>query len=333
MLPNCSALTSLDLRGNYAGPEGCAALARCLPHTPVLRTLSLVDNVLCGRYLADKEHAFDPGSSDSVPPNCSGLVALLRSSTRLSHLDLSFNFLGDEGAVALADVFASSHDAFTALSLSLGFNKLTAHGVGRLCAALRRPIGAGLALRALCLRNNTLRAAGAATLALSLELTDGHGMAVAELSLMNNHLGPEGGHTVAAAARRNPWLVSLDLTGNLLGPTGVTSLVDALYEPAPDAHVPCLEVLVLHRNNTGDAGAAAVAKALRSQTSSQLRRLHLSNSHIHSAGAAALAAAFAVNASLEHVNLQRNRFTGDDELLLKAAFTPPRTMLLGPGPI
>lgn len=329
-MPRCDALTSIDLRNNLCGVAGAAALARCLPHT-ALRSLSVADNVLLGRYLSDKEHGFVGG--DGTPADCTGLTSLLRAATQLRSLDLSFNFLGNEGAAALADVFRASHDAYAGLSLALGFNKFTPADVGCLCAALRRPLGGGLALRALCLRNNTLRAAGATSIALALAPQDGCALAVAELSLMNNHLGPDGGHAVALAARRNPWLLLLDVTGNLLGPSGVTALADALYGTTSDAHVPCLEVLLLHRNNAGDDGALAISWALTSPTSMHLHTLLLSNCHIHSAGAAALAAALAVNTSLEHMNLQRNHFTADDEVQLKLACAPGRTLLLGHGPV
>ena len=333
-LTQATKVTSLALRSNYLGVDGATALACCLPHT-ALTALDVSDNVLLGRYLSDKEHAYAAGV-DSVPPDCSGLTALLLAGAQLRHLCLAFNHLGDEGAAALAGVFAQSHDVYCAMHLEVGFNHFQhPRSSTLLCGSLRRAVGSGLALRSLCLRNNTLRAEGAAAVGEALALRDGMALAVAELSLMNNHLGPEGAASMAAA-RHNPWLVKLDLVGNLLGSAGVAALVDALYpEGSTAASAPRLEELLLHRNNAGDAGARAVARVLMSPASCNLRRLVLSNCHIHSDGAGALAAALAANTWLEHLNLQRNHLTADDEhkLQVAACTSPGRALLLGHGPI
>ena len=336
-LPQASKVTSLALRSNYLGVDGAAALARCLPHTS-LTSLDVSDNVLLGRYLSDKEHGYLAGV-DSTPPDCSGLTRLLLAGAQLRHVCLAFNHLGDEGAAALGEVFAQSHDVYGAMRLEVGFNHFQhPRSVSILCTSLRRPVGSSLALHSLCLRNNTLRAEGAAAVGATLGVTDDMALAVAELSVMNNHLGAEGAAAMAAA-RHNPWLVKLDLTGNLLGAAGVTALLDALYpEGAADAAAeghPRLEELLLHRNNAGDAGARAAVRVLMSPVACNLKRLVLSNCHIHSAGASALATALAANTSLEHLNLQRNHLTAEDEQMLKVAacIIPGRELLLGHGPI
>jgi Ran GTPase-activating protein (RanGAP) involved in mRNA processing and transport len=339
-LPQASKVASLALRSNYLGVNGAAALACCLPHTS-LTSLDVSDNVLLGRYLSDKEHAYAAAVADSTAPDCSGLTRLLLAGAQLRHLCLSFNHLGDEGAAALGEVFAQSHDVYGAMHLEVGFNHFQhPRSVSLLCGSLRRPLGSGLALHSLCLRNNTLRAEGAAAVGASLGLTGGMALAVAELCVMNNHLGPEGAAAMAAA-RNNPWLVKLDLTGNLLGAAGVSAFLDAFYpEGAAEAHAaaeahPRLEELLLHRNNAGDAGARAASRVLMSLASCNLKRLVLSNCHIHSPGAAALATALAANTSLEHLNLQRNHLYAEDEQMLKAAAStiPRRELLLGHGPI
>ncbi len=336
-LPGARALTSLDVGGNYAGAEGARALAACLP-TISLRCLSVADNVLLDRFLSDKEHAYVPGADDVRPPDCAGLQALLRACTtaRLTRLDVSYNHLGEEGAAALADVFAGSSGTYAALSLVLGFSKLTPRAVGQLAAALRRPAGCAgdLALAALDLRNNTLRAEGAAALADALRVgaDDSCALAVARLSVMNNHIGADGARALARALsapgeQRNPFLLELDVSSNCLGAAGVSALAAVLGDDSR------LESLLLHRNNAGDDGAAALATALARTTA--LRALRLSNNHVHSAGAAALAAGLAANASLTSVDLTRNHFSPDDDAQLRAACAPHpgRELLLGHGPI
>ena len=341
-LAAASSLTSLDLAGNLIGVEGALALAACLPHTQ-LKSLAVADNVLLGRFLSDKERAYQAASDGSTrPADCGGVTALLRATAAcaLQRLDLSYNHLGDEGAAALADAFACSGGSHGGLSLLLGFSKLTPAAAQRLAAALRRPCGGGrLALGALDLRNNTLQAAGAAALARSLAVSpdDGATLAVARLSLMNNHVGIEGARAVAAALSRapgstcNPFLRELDLSSNCLGAGGVAALAPLLENEGDGALG--LHSLLLHRNNAGDEGTAALCVPLAKNT--HLRQLRLSNNHVHSAGAMALAEALKCNAGLLRVDLTRNHFTTQDEHALRAACAQhaARELLLGHGPI
>jgi Ran GTPase-activating protein (RanGAP) involved in mRNA processing and transport len=365
-LPLAPCLTSLDASGNYLGPEGAHALAAALlasiaapqhaaaaggcappgaaPAHPGcrLRRLLVSDNVLLGRYLSDKGQSYDGAAA----PDFRGASALLSASgaASLTLLDLSHNHIGPDGAAALAGALRAA--AWPSLSLVLGFSKLQADGVVPILAALRRPLSAHdasaplppPALRELNLRNNNLRPGGAAAVADALRIgTDGATLAVASLILLNNHLLAEGGELIGASlsrGRSNPWVRSLDVSSNCLGAAGVSAFAAALYRD-----VCCLEELSLHRNNAGDAGAAALAAALGSGGggNTRLRALRLSNNHVHSAGGAALARALATNGTLARVDLSRNHFTaGEEAAILEDAARggcAGRQVLLGDGPI
>lgn len=100
-----------------------------------------------------------------------------------------------------------------------------------------------------------------------------------------------------ALARATP-LRYLDLGGCTLRPEGSAALAAALAAAAPSA----LEVLVLSRNELGDAGAGSRVPAL--PRLARLRRLLLAGNCIGPAAAAALAAA--LPAALEELDVSRN---------------------------
>jgi Ran GTPase-activating protein (RanGAP) involved in mRNA processing and transport len=330
-------LTALDVGGNYLGSAGASVLASFLGSRPALATLSVSDNQLLSRSLSDKGQPFDGESADAA-----GLTELLAASSGLQFLDLSYNqcvrpnpsggkvaltihsrSLGDEGAEALARFFLCTDRG--ALSLMLGYNKLTPHGVGRLAASLRRPAGETHALRALDLRNNTLRVEGAAALATALKPDEsGASLAVAALGVMNNYLTAVGGALIAAALVGNTFVESLDVSSNCLGADGVAAMASLLSSESP------LRELLLHRNNAGDDGAAALAAAL---PTSQLVSLRLSSNHVKARGCFALAESLRSCATLARVDLRRNPFNDADAETLRAAAMPSVELILGDGPV
>jgi hypothetical protein len=324
-----------------AAAGGCAPPGAAPAHPGArLRRLLVSDNVLLGRYLSDKGQSYDGAAA----PDFRGASALLSASgaASLTLLDLSHNHIGPDGAAALAGALRGA--AWPSLSLVLGFSKLQADGVVPILAALRRPLSADgeqlppPALRELNLRNNNLRPGGAAAVADALRVgSDGATLCVASLILLNNHLLAEGGELIGAAlsrGRSNPWVRSLDVSSNCLGASGVSAFAAALYRD-----VCFLEELSMHRNNAGDAGAAALAGALGGSggANTRLRTLRLSNNHVHSAGGAALAHALAQNGTLARVDLSRNHFTaGEEAAILEDAARggcAGRQVLLGDGPI
>lgn len=324
-----SLAVQLDLSANELRSAGAAALAPVLETCTALRSLSLADNVLLDRFLADNGRA-EPGET----AECTGLHTLLLSACRLSTLEvlnLSYNHLGEEGAACLASVLSLSGGELGGLSLVLGFSKLKAAHVGVLVSSLRRPRGSPLALRALDLRNNTLRLAGAEALAPSLRLgEDGCAAAVGKLGLMNNFLRPEGMDVICTALLDNPFLRALDVDSNCLGAEGVASLARLLLSDCGAR----LEELSLHRNNGGCEGTSALAGALLGGGGGALRRLRLGNNHIGCHGAAALAQALAAGGgrALESLDVRRNAF-GQAETAALLQARSSLVVLCGDGPV
>jgi len=109
----------VDLLGNNIGPRGCDALGRALAaNVPTLLTLSLAYN----------PHIADEGTVLL----CEGL----RDNRVLKNLDLKFCAVGEDGAGALATVFATPTSAIC--NVDLRGNRIGSRGFAKLCMGLRR---------------------------------------------------------------------------------------------------------------------------------------------------------------------------------------------------
>ena len=104
--------------------------------------------------------------------------------------------------------------------------------------------------------------------------------ALAHLDLRYNRVSPASLPALVRAIEAHPSLVSVDLWANRLGDAGATIFAAVLHR---------LRFANLGQNDVGDAGAAAIAEALRGNTA--LRPLMLTNNRVQDAGATALAAA------------------------------------------
>jgi uncharacterized protein (TIGR02996 family) len=156
---------------------------------------------------------------------------------RLASLDLSDNWIGDEGAAALA---YSAHLGNLA-SLNLANNDLGDDGVAALACS---PCPANLA--SLDLGGNWIGAGGAVALAYAPHLTN-----LASLDLGYNGIGAEGAEALAGSPYLGN-LAFLDLGYNRIGAEGAAAL-------ARSAHLGNLASLDLERNQIGAAGAVALA--------------------------------------------------------------------------
>eukprot|EP01045_Picozoa_sp_COSAG04_P029626 COSAG04_NODE_4915_length_1827_cov_2.114583_2_plen_484_part_00 len=197
--------------------------------------------------------------------------------------------IGDAGAAVLA---AALHPRMFRLELELGRNELTAAGVTSLAPALRCPWGGGL--KGLYFsprkgdeestRGNTLGDAGVAALAKALPPT------LEWLALEGTGCGDEGLVALAAALPALTRLDSLDFGRNPLGDAGVAALAKALP--------PSLDELYLADTGCGDDGLVALAAALPALT--QLTRLRCSSTPAATArGWVALASALPSALALE----------------------------------
>ncbi|XP_059418601.1 NACHT, LRR and PYD domains-containing protein 12-like isoform X3 [Carassius carassius] len=208
---------------------------------------------------------------------CAALALALRSNpSHLRQLDLSGNEIGDSGVTLLS---AGLNDPHCKLEkLWLNDCGVTDEGCPALASALRSNPSH---LRELNMSGNEIGDSGIMMLSAGLE--NPH-CKLEKLWLSNCGITDEGCAALASALTSNPsHLRHLSLTGNQLG-NSVNLLSDVLQNP----HCK-LEKLWLNDCDVPDEGCAALASALRSN-SSHLRELNLSGNKIGDSGVMLLSA-------------------------------------------
>ena len=246
----------------------------------------------------------DPGRDMAVP-----LGAPFTSSTisayarRLTSLSLrSGRGIGDEGAKIVAGALADAVPCLRFLDLS--GNDLGRAGAEALADALLVSSSrSGLSA------SSSYPAGVAAAFAASAPVSAAAPCALEELDLSANRVGSDGARALAAALSRRgcPKLRRLDLSQNVIGAVGAAAAAEILlsqaraatssgrsgewsgsspfsssYSPSSSsssssfkAHA--LEELNLRHNGCGDAGAVAIANALRESAAESLRRAKASS--------------------------------------------------------
>ena len=278
-----SAITRIDLGSNPIGDDGTAAIAELLDgnNTP-LQELGLQD----------------VGMGDM------GGIALgmaLEHNSRLTHLTLTNNNLGPDGAGELFAGIGGSQSAI--VDLGLAENPAIGAGISMLqnvLAVPRRKRGyseeggqaIGGVLETLDLRACDLGDFGAKAVATGLA----GNTRLRVLRLQHNRIGEEGALALSAALSvKGSGLAALDLENNMLGNKGAAAMGAAL------ALNTALQSLALDSNKIGSVGAAGLANGLahsggiggdggsNSASPSKLRSLKLGDNKIGIAGATAIA--------------------------------------------
>ncbi|KAB5522217.1 hypothetical protein PHYPO_G00157090 [Pangasianodon hypophthalmus] len=202
--------------------------------------------------------------------SCRALSSVLSSSSSsLRLLNLSVNNLQDSGLKLLSAGMKNQHCKLEILRLSKC--SITGEGFAALASALRSKSSSHL--RELYLSNNKPGDSGVKLL--SDLLKDPH-CKLETLQLSNCSITGEGCAALAAALRSNSssHLRELELSCNNAGDSGVKLLSDLLKDP----HCK-LETLDLSNCSITKEGCAALASALRSNSSSHLRELNLKNNN------------------------------------------------------
>ncbi|XP_051717605.1 NACHT, LRR and PYD domains-containing protein 3-like isoform X3 [Ctenopharyngodon idella] len=260
--------------------EGCAALASALRSNPShLRDLDLSVNNLGDSGVKiisavlenphcklEKLWLSDCGVTDE---GCAALASALRSNpSHLRELSLSVNNLGDSGVKIVSAVLENPQCKLEKLRLSKC--GVTDEGCAALASALRSNPSH---LRELYLSRNNLGDSGVKIVSAVLE--NPH-CKLEELWLSKCGVTDEGCAALASALRSNPsHLRELNLSVNNLGDSGV-KIVSAVLE---NPHCK-LEILGLSKCGVTDEGCAALASALRSNPSSHLRELYLTENNL-----------------------------------------------------
>lgn len=274
----------LDLKGNEIGDSGASQLAEQLATQTSLRVLDLQCNRL----------------------KCQGAIAIgaaLQIACGLRSLNLRFNEIGDAGAAALGRALKSNSSI---TELHLGGNLIGSDGATQLASSL----GQNHTLLSLDLRSNSIEDAGAVAVAHMCK----RNRSLVELFLGTNGIGDDGCAALAEALNANSSLERVDLQGATAGQKSLLALSEALKVNRTLKHLS----LDLAEEHAAPGGAAAVANALRSNTS--LTELELG--HVGSINQAAIAA---INGTLR-VNSFIKTVGGDLEAdpKMEAAWPEPK---------
>lgn len=142
---NVSSITSLIFKGNRLGAEGARTIGFALSCCSALTYLQLSDNKITDQglmYISQSlSHSTSPLTSLDLSNNyityrCMNEIrSLILEKPSLTHLNLQWNMLGDEGAAALSQTLAQTQSALT--SLVLACNNIGPKGASHLHRAVR----------------------------------------------------------------------------------------------------------------------------------------------------------------------------------------------------
>ena len=180
-------------------------------------------------------------------------------------LDLSWNDIGDSGAVAIAE---GLRDHTRLVELDLGYSKITSEGIAALATVFRSNH-----LHHLDLWGCSLGSGGTTALVDSL-----CGGSLQTLDLSGNDLGVEGTVALCGGLKNYTQLVQLNISDNDIGSVGLASLAMALK------HCPNLQKLKIDNNDITSDGVSAILDIMRS--CEHLRVLNLALNSIGVDGAA-----------------------------------------------
>jgi hemoglobin-like flavoprotein/Ran GTPase-activating protein (RanGAP) involved in mRNA processing and transport len=280
-----SRLTELNVTDNGIGVEGAEALARASWRLTRL-DLGFNDIGATGAALLAASpilrHVEVLGlAGNALGSDGAGAIAMSREMTSLSSLDLSGNAIGASGAAALA-----LSPALAGLRhLGLGRNRLGPAGM-ELLSSIRLP-----ALEILDVAANELGAHGAMLLAASPTVRR-----VKSLDVSDNELG-DAGLAALLGAPALGGLRELSVARNGVTEAGVTLVGTAPLE---------LTRLDVSGNALGDAGAAALGRAL-----SRTRVSSLGLAHAGMTGHGLAALVEHAGGRLEHLDVSGNRVDAD----------------------
>jgi Ran GTPase-activating protein (RanGAP) involved in mRNA processing and transport len=174
-------------------------------------------------------------------------TALKHNSTTLTALDLSYNLIGDAGAVCIEEFLNTSSRLVT---LKLDGNRIGNNGAACICAAIEHN---NTVLTTLTISSNHIGEAGSKSVGSMLAVH----RSLTRLDIANNILGDAGVASLAAGLGLNSVLIALALSGNNIGDDGMEHLNYALM------HNTCLTSLDLTSNRFSFAGLAKLSGALR----------------------------------------------------------------------
>ncbi|KAK3266723.1 hypothetical protein CYMTET_24681 [Cymbomonas tetramitiformis] len=271
-------LDTLDVRGNAITGEAAEQLAKAVlehPSMKVFNTIAMQD------VKNDQLTQLDLRKADVGIPGVVVLSKLLVFNGSLNTVNLSYNFIGDEGAKALAVALTPNMEGvFNRFlnTLDISGNNIGPDGAKALAVALT-PNEDGVfneSLNTLNLDRNQLcgvdgdgdgtsDASGIKALANALASNK----SLNTLNLADNNIGPDEAKALALALTPNQEgvfntsLNTLILSGNEIGPEGAKALAAALTPNEKGMFNTSLNTLNLKYNDVGDEGEAAVQEVVK----------------------------------------------------------------------
>ena len=270
-LQNASSRVSfLNISSNSVGLEGATAIGMLLNINTAIRMLNLhecnigndglvvLSNGLAANRSLDKLVLSKNQLNEDI---ALGALGRALQTSKLTILDLSMNKLGSQGLQAL-----DLHTNSTLETIELWGNGISITGgifVSDTLSSLRSKI------QNLNLRSNDLGDIGAESIAFGLE----YNRSLRKMWLSSNHIGDEGATHLARALRGHA-LESIYLSCCDIGNEGAKAFAELLGDPTTH-----LRVLDLYRNQIGDSGGDALAKAMNQNVS--LHELNITYNRIH----------------------------------------------------
>uniref|UniRef100_F7GHL5 NACHT, LRR and PYD domains-containing protein 3 n=1 Tax=Monodelphis domestica TaxID=13616 RepID=F7GHL5_MONDO len=249
---------------------------------------------------------------------CQHLSSLLKNNKNLTYLDLSMNFLGDEGIKALCEVLRNQNCNIQELNLS------RCRFSDACCKNLSSALMAHGNINILDLSENTLADVGMNLLCEALGSSDCN---LQELKLSQCHFTDACCQDLSTCIK-NQSLIHLDVSGNFLQDSGIRLLCEALRHPTCNlqklllslCHITdssCQDVsfalknnrslihLDLGCNNLYNHGVKLLCEALENQNCN-LQTLELWNCQLSAACCHEFSSVLKKNQSLTHLNLGAN---------------------------
>ena len=282
-------------------------LGECIPldnfkmYIQSSRSLVAFSEYLSGSCTLTKLQIFD-AFKDRSNRGLNALAQALHTNCVLTHLDLGYNDIRDEIAVALGKAL-ESNATLTYLDLSNDPDWCEQIGPSG-ASALARALLKNSTLKCLVLASNSIKDSGALAFADALQTNS----SLIQLDLFENDIGDLGTEAICKALQSNHVMTHLILGGNTIRNSGVEALAIALQSPATQ-----LSGLYLVDCDITSRGVETLAGAL--QTNRSLTHLNLAGS-FRSCSATALVRALQSNRTLTHLNLSRNYISDSEAVLL-----------------
>ncbi|XP_074073496.1 NACHT, LRR and PYD domains-containing protein 3-like isoform X2 [Macrotis lagotis] len=249
---------------------------------------------------------------------CQLLSSLLKNNINLTSLDLSMNFLGDEGMKVLCEVLRNKNCNIQELRLS------RCHFSNSCCENFSSALKTHGKMKYLDLSENNLEDVGMNQICETLGNPDYN---LQKLKLSQCHLTAACCQTLSTCIK-NQSLTHLDVSGNILHDYGMQLLCEALRHPSCNLHklflslcnltdVCCQDLssalknnrslihLDLGCNNLSNNGVKLLCEALENQDCN-LQSLELWNCHLSADCCHALSSVLKKNQNLTHLNLGAN---------------------------